>query len=424
MRRLVIGVTAVKATATLSSYAAQYTLILVMTQVAFGRFSLLMSVASIAAMVVVLGHPQVVLRSVAAQIASGISHGIARIWRKSHIWIFAASGLMLVGFWVFGATSQDTALVGQLFWAVAILPVWALLKLNSSLLYGANQTTIAQFAETAIRPFCFFCFVLAVYLSANDLTVAQALCLNFLAFTLAYGLVLIVNLRQKSFQLLHHLDKASNKNSGWFAASLIFSLVSATQLLILNVDLLIIGWMLGDEDVALYRVSIFVALAIGSVEEVASVITRPMVAIAYNSGKLPETLMRIRKLALVGAFLCGVSFSLFWIFGEKFISLMFGEEYASAYIPALILIAGVTISALIGPIGIILNMINHENAHFRVALFSLLINFVLNIVLIPHYGITGAAIASFITILVYRLTAVVLFTRLTGLSFFTRSMQR
>ena len=424
MRRQVFGATLVKATATLASYAAQYTLILVMTQVAFGRFSLMMSVASIAAMVVVLGHPQVVLRSVAAQIASGISHGINGIWRKSHIWIFAASGLMLLGVWVFGAKSEDAALVGQLGWAVAILPVWALLKLNSALLYGANQITIAQFAETAIRPFCLFCFVLAVHLFAKDLTVAQALFLNFLAFIVAYASVVIVNLRQNSFQHLRPLDKASNQNPGWFSASLIFSLISATQLLILNVDILMIGWMLSDEKVALYRVSIFVALAIGSVEEVASIVIRPMVAAAYNSGKLPETLPRIRKLARAGAFFCGTTFILFWIFGDKFILLMFGKEYALAYTPTLILIAGVTISTLIGPIGIILNMTKHEKAHFWVALISLMINIVLNFVLIPHYGITGSAIASFITILVYRLSAVVLFTRLTGLSCFPRSMQR
>ncbi|MDA0893209.1 MAG: oligosaccharide flippase family protein, partial [Proteobacteria bacterium] len=263
MRRQVFGATVVKLIATLLSYAVQYTLILVMTQAAFGRFSLMMSVATIAAMVVALGHPQVLIRSVASQIASGISHGLKSIWFKSHIWIVAVSGLMFVGVSIFSATSKDTALIDQLMLVVAILPVWALLKLNSSLLYGANQTTIAQVTETAIRPLFFFGFILAVELFDIGLTAVQALFLNLIAFAVAYASVVIINIRQKSFQHLLSVDEASNNTIGWLSASFIFSLISAAQLLILNVDILMIGWFMDDESVALCRVGIFIALAIG-----------------------------------------------------------------------------------------------------------------------------------------------------------------
>lgn len=420
MRRQIFGSTVVKLVSTISSYAVQYALILSMSQDAYGRFSLMMSVASIAAMGVALGHPQILLRAVASQIASGMSHGLKEIWCTSHIWVVAVSSLLFVGITVFGAISENDELVRQLGWVVAILPVWAMLKLNSSLLYGVNLTTIAQFSETAIRPFCFFCFVLVIGLFEDSLTTALALFLNLLAFIFAFAHVVIVNVRQKSFQLLQLDHKATNQSSGWFSASLIFALTSAMQLLILNVDILMIGWLLGDASVALYRVAVILALAIASVEEVVGLVIRPIAAAAYSAGRIPEMLIRIRKLALYAAFFCGVGFSLFWLFGEDFITYVFGKKYAPAYMPTLILFAGATISALVGPIGLILNMTKNERAHFVVTVASLLLNIFLNVVLIPLYGITGAAIASFVTILAYRLTAVALFTRLTGHAFLQR----
>jgi len=87
--------------------------------------------------------------------------------------------------------------------------------------------------------------------------------------------------------------------------------------------------------------------------------------------------------------------------GEQLLEFVFGEEYRRGYLPLAIVAAGQLVKTLAGPAGMLLNMTGHEKDTMRGIFLSAGTNIVLNISLIPIYGMTGAAIATFASFVVW-----------------------
>ncbi len=84
------------------------------------------------------------------------------------------------------------------------------------------------------------------------------------------------------------------------------------------------------------------------------------------------------------------------IFREEILA-FFGAEFVVGKAALLYIIIGVFISVSSGVVDQILNMTNHQQTLKKIIISSFLINVVLNYVLIPKFGIEGAAIASLFT---------------------------
>ncbi|RFN59164.1 MATE family efflux transporter [Marixanthomonas ophiurae] len=77
-----------------------------------------------------------------------------------------------------------------------------------------------------------------------------------------------------------------------------------------------------------------------------------------------------------------------WLLG------LFGEEFKSGTTVLLILCSIHLISSAMGSAAIIMQMTGYQKQYHNIALVSLGFNLSLNFILIPNFGITGAAIAT------------------------------
>ena len=82
----------------------------------------------------------------------------------------------------------------------------------------------------------------------------------------------------------------------------------------------------------------------------------------------------------------------------SFLLSLFGEGFSGAYIPMLILLAGQMINALAGSVGYLMILTGRQNEAATVMFFVLILNIAGNFLLIPLYGMNGAAIATGISI--------------------------
>ena len=87
-------------------------------------------------------------------------------------------------------------------------------------------------------------------------------------------------------------------------------------------------------------------------------------------------------------------------FSEGIINIMFGKEYASASLPLVILAFGYLVSSLMGSTGGTLVSIGKTKQSLAAILIGAAINIILNLTLIPLYGIVGAAIATAASLIV------------------------
>ena len=80
---------------------------------------------------------------------------------------------------------------------------------------------------------------------------------------------------------------------------------------------------------------------------------------------------------------------------------VFGEEYADGRIALAILCVGQLTNALVGSVGFLLNMTGNERDVAKGFAIAAIINIALNLVLIPLFGIEGAAFATAVSMMVW-----------------------
>lgn len=414
MRAQIAGAAAAKAGAVLFSYLVNYTLVLGMSQEGFGRFSFLMSIIAVGTLAVMLGHPQVFIRSAAQYDTGDAERALAGIWRLSFAWI-AASGGVAVSAVLIWAHGRHFGPGTHEFVAVALtLPLLATLNMLAALLHGLHRTTSAHVAETVLRPMLLF-VAAAVFLAASDmmLDTATAISLNLTAVVVA-GLLTFAYLRRVDGFALLRADAGQIETKRWFRASAALSLVGAAHLLLLNVDIIMVGLIRGDAEVATYRIAVLLSMIVASLYEILTVVMRPRIARAHAAGRMAELQRQMRR-PFLAALAAGVAcLAAFALAGEPLLISLFGEAYAAAYLPTLVLISGQALAIAFGPVAPVLNMTGRERVHLRIIAAALAANVFLNLLLIWPLGNLGAAIASFVALAIWRGVATIMIARQLG----------
>ncbi|WP_412985272.1 polysaccharide biosynthesis C-terminal domain-containing protein [Pontimicrobium sp. IMCC45349] len=187
--------------------------------------------------------------------------------------------------------------------------------------------------------------------------------------------------------------------------TLLIIIAGSVGSIILEIDKFMIGEFLVIENVAFYGVAIYIASVIGVPARSMHQIVNPITAKLLNENNTKELAILYKKSSLNLFVISGLIFLL--------IILNINELYniiPSEYSGALMVVLLVSLAKLSD------NIIGNNNAilfnsdYYRVVLvlgaFLAITTVVLNILLIPKYGINGAAIATFTSIVVYNLAKV------------------
>ena len=98
-------------------------------------------------------------------------------------------------------------------------------------------------------------------------------------------------------------------------------------------------------------------------------------------------------------------FIFIFVFSEKLLS-VFGGEYAESALILRVLIIGQFINLITGSVAFILNMTGHEKDMRNVVIISGSLSLALGFVMIPIFGVLGAAVSTAASLAVQNLIAV------------------
>ncbi|MGO4342685.1 flippase [Pedococcus sp. 2YAF34] len=175
-----------------------------------------------------------------------------------------------------------------------------------------------------------------------------------------------------------------------------FSMVSWVSALaatgLIWVDTLLLGALRGQHDVGAYNVATrLVMLAVFVMAPINASFT-PHLAHLVHTDQREEAARAYGSAARWILVLSMPSFILLVAFSEQLLG-YFGRGYRSAAAVTAILALGQLVSAAAGPCGTVLNMSGRVMLNMLDNVGVLVLNIVLNLVLIPRYGVVGAAIA-------------------------------
>ncbi len=171
-------------------------------------------------------------------------------------------------------------------------------------------------------------------------------------------------------------------------------------MLYLRADMLCLGFFESPDQLGVYNISSRIAEAVSFPLHVIMFGISPLVAGLYSAHdkiKLQQTVTSAVRFMFM---LSAVPVVIFILLGTPILHL-FGEHFESGYLPMVILVLGHMLNIIAGPAGYILNMTGHERLAFISMAVACIINIGANLILIPLYGIAGAAIGMSIGMLAW-----------------------
>lgn len=187
--------------------------------------------------------------------------------------------------------------------------------------------------------------------------------------------------------------------------TLLIIIAGSVANIILEIDKFMIGQYIQIEKVAFYGVAIYIATVIGVPARSMYQITNPVTAVLLNKKDISGLNILYKKSSL----------NLFIISGFIFLLIVLNINELYKIIPVEFS-GGLIVVFLVGTAKLSDNLIGNNNAilfnsdYYRIVLWLgillAIIAVVLNMLLIPSYGINGAAFATFISILIYNVAKV------------------
>lgn len=123
-------------------------------------------------------------------------------------------------------------------------------------------------------------------------------------------------------------------------------------------------------------------------------IAAPKFAELFHSGKTEELLHVARRTTKLIFWTTAPVLLALICLGQPIIRILYGRDFTVAYTAMLILVVGQFVNSASGSTGYFMNMTGNQVVYQNVMLGAILLNVILNVLLVPHYSILGAALAA------------------------------
>lgn len=234
--------------------------------------------------------------------------------------------------------------------------------------------------------FIIFFYILYIYYQNETVVV--------LSFGLSIALVFIIELFFYDFLKISKKPNFPVKKLFKLAFPMMFS---STILFLLNwTDILMLGAMVSSKEVGIYNVAFKIASIGMLVIVVLNVVIGPKLGELYAKNHLISLQELVVRSTQIITILSIPLFLIIIIFRIEILS-YFGEEFIQGETVLVILSLGIFINVISGNVDQILNMTDNQVIMRNLSIFCLVENIFLNAILIPDYGIIGAAVSSLIT---------------------------
>jgi len=181
-------------------------------------------------------------------------------------------------------------------------------------------------------------------------------------------------------------------------------LTSAMQMVVLQTDILMLSSMSTLTNVGIYSIVMKLALLTSFIINSVNTIVAPKFSELYYNNQLNE-LKKVSKKSTKLVFFATIPVTIVLIlFSDKLLSI-FGDKFIAGSFALILLAIGQLVNAMAGSVGYFLNMTGHQKTLNKIVLFGALCNVILNILLIPNYGIEGAAFASMSSMIIWNIIA-------------------
>ncbi len=276
------------------------------------------------------------------------------------------------------------------------IPLTSLKTVFYGFLQAHEKIGFTQFFSKILDPFVkVLAIIILVYIGINSTSIPISYLLAaIITFLVSYLFCRIYF--KEIFKIQPRKNKKLAKNIFSYSWPLVFFALSLWTLH--STDSFMIGLFKTVEDVGFYNVAIPISLLLTLSIDLFGHMFFPLVTKEYAKGN-KEIVKQLSQ--QTGKWVYMISLPLFIlliIFPGVFIKILFGGEYFIAANALRFLSVGAMFTAVFEVSKRLILMKGKSKLIFKNTLFVLALNIILNLILIPIYGITGAAIATMVSL--------------------------
>jgi len=285
--------------------------------------------------------------------------------------------------------------------AALALPLFALTGLFQAVLRGLKLVGRMGVPLQLVRPATLALVALAWFLAKGGLGARQAFLANLAATAVALALALRWALGAVPVSTWSAAPRF--RVSEWLRLSLPLLLVAGMHLLLGQLDILMLANLRGTEAAGPYaaaaRLANLVVFAMAAVNTIAA----PMISEVHARGDTAG-LQRIVTHASRSSFYASLAIATGLTLAGPWILRIYGEGFAVALAPLLVLTWTQVFATVVGCVGILMTMTGHQGQAAWILLLTVALNVAMNALLIPRHGAVGAAWATTASVVLWRLS--------------------
>jgi O-antigen/teichoic acid export membrane protein len=380
----------------------------------YGRYALAIAWATVLVTPATLGLNQFLVRGIATYEARG-QWPLARGLLTRTNQLVALTSILIA---CLGAGAAATLLTPQLRWtfavAMIVVPFTALTLLRQGAMQAIGQVVPGQFPEYVIRPALILAAIaVTAWCIPGHLTPTGAAAINVGGVAVAFcvGAWML----RRALPLAINVSQPEYTTRPWLRASLPMMLIAGVTTLNYYAAVLLVGALRGATAAGIFSVVQTGAQLTVVVLMAANMSLAPAIASLHARGDrrgLERAVQGVARAAFGASIPVAAALA---IVPQLYLHL-FGHGFEAGRTALIIVALGQLANAAAGPSGTVLLMTGHEASAVFGIIAGLIANVVVGALLIPQFGVTGAAAGVAASLVVWNVVFVVMARRKLGIN--------
>ena len=290
--------------------------------------------------------------------------------------------------------SVQTGIAFPLMLALICVPLFAIVDVQEGISRANDWIYLGLLPNYLLRPvlILIFFFIMVYFGFARDASSIMMACIIASGLTALVQLILVeINIAKKVTKV-----KKTFLAKPWLALAFPLLLTDSFMIFITNTDIVMMEYFLLPEDIAVYFAAVKTTLLAAFIYYAADVASASKFA-EYWDDDNREKLTKAINHSVTMTFLPSLVASLgIMLVGYWFLA-AYGEEFTRGYMVIVILSIGAILRAATGPTEWMMTMMGQQKTVLWTTGVAAVVNIILNFLLIPIWGLEGAASATAIT---------------------------
>ena len=381
-----------------------------------GQYDFIRMVLLVLSSICVLGTDQSILYFTGILKSTNETQKLKAIYKKIVTLIFILSLLTLIVFFIIGpnriaAFFNDKSTYLLMAKAIMTLFFYSITLFNTETIRALDKIYMAELFRNTFKYVSVIIGAVVLFYYHQETYLVDTFLIGFVALSIITTIIIFRLFKKQKDDSILLNDTNSFSYSFIAHKSYPMAISNLAIFLMMTFDVVFLKKFKGDETVAYYAVAMKLVSILFMINNSVYISVSLKIAQLYTDKNRAELLKALKHSARIIVLLTVPVVLFVCLFSEN-ILYFFGENYTQGKQALLILMMGQLMASFFGVTAIYLNMTGRQSIFQIVLIFAVLVNLILNIILIPIYSLTGAAIAFVSSLLFWNIvTAIIIYKK-------------